>query len=92
MFDEAELSSWETSGLLCSRSLDYGFKVVPSRRTVFDEAEPSSDCSRNLDYRVQGLAPGAELSVDIAGELLYNIDRLMSGNYLNVVDWKGLLV
>ena len=59
---------------------------------MFDEAEPSSDCSRNLDYRVQGLAPGAELSVDIAGELLYNIDRLMSGNDLNVVDWKGLLV
>ena len=66
---------------------------------MFDEAEPSSDCSRNLDYRVQGLAPGAEvsrwfaeLSVDIAGELLYNIDRLMSGNDLNAVDWKGLLV
>ena len=59
---------------------------------MFDEAETSSGAHRNLDYRVQGLAPAAELSVDIAGELLYNIDRLMSGNDLNVVDWKGLLV
>ena len=66
---------------------------------MFDVAEPSVDCSRKFDYRVQGLAPAAEfsrccaeLSVDIAGELLYNIDRLMSGNDLNVVDWKGLLV
>ena len=64
-----------------------------------DEAESSSGAHRNLDYRVQGLAPGAEfsrwcdeLSVDIDGKLLYNIDRLMSGNDLNVVDWKGLLI
>ena len=27
---------------------------------MFDEAEPSFDCSRNLDYRVQGLAPGGQ--------------------------------
>ena len=66
---------------------------------MFDEAGPSSGAHRHLDYRVQGLAPGAEfsrwfaeLSVDIAGEMLYNIDRLMSGNDLNVVDWEGLLV
>ena len=66
---------------------------------MFDEAGTSSGAHRNLDYRVQGLAPGAEfsrwfaeLSVDIAGELLYNIDRLMSGNDLNVVEWEGLLV
>ena len=30
---------------------------------MFDEAEPSSDCSRNLDYRVQGLAPGENVSL-----------------------------
>lgn len=89
MFDEAETSSD------VERSLDF----VRGDPPLFDEAETSSGAHRNLDYRGQGLAPGAEfsrwfaeLSVDIAGELLYNIDRLMSGNDLNVVDWKGLLV
>ena len=50
---------------------------------MFDEAEPSSDCSRNLDYRVQGLAPGgaglwwfvAGLCIDFLGAVLYNSGR-----------------
>ena len=30
---------------------------------MFDVAEPSSDCSRKIDYRVQGLAPGENVSL-----------------------------
>ena len=64
---------------------------------MFDVIRASSDAQGNLDY-----APGgspAEFSrwfagiwVDIVGEVLYNIDRLMSGNCFVVVDWKGCLL
>ena len=63
------------------------------------ELHPAHTETLTIGCRGWPLPPGAEfsrwcaeLSVDIAGELLYNIDRLMSGNDLNVVDWKGLLV
>ena len=78
MFDEAELSSWETSGLLCSRSLDYGFMVVPSRRTMFDEAETSSDVERILDF-VRGDPPlfdEAETSSGAHRNLGYRVQGL----------------
>ena len=37
--------------------------VAEPRRSMFDEAEASSDAQGNLDYRVQGLAPGENVSL-----------------------------